>query len=301
METFTRPVLPLHCEDVVSACVTAARRLKNQDGDMVRMGRRISADPKLIRLAPPPRREKPLPLWKRILRQHSFLYVAILTTIAGVLVTAAVPWFSSLGAPDGPAISVSDSSDTLNDLSYVFADEMREPPRSLPEGGVKSGSVRLKMLVQNSTGSTIRILDVRARILTTKPAVSGTLIKRISQGSASEVIGIGLWQDPPIARVLLAGNELGDPFFSFQSIEIPNSESRVIEVTLMADGHHYRYTVDLAYARDGKRYSVPVDTARYEVSGYAPTYRYAYEQQAGSFLPMNEAQTRSFLDGRNPR
>jgi hypothetical protein len=216
-------------------------------------------------------------------------------------VTAAVPWFTSLGTPDGPEISVSDSSDTLNDLSYVFADELQEPPRALPQGGVKAGSVRLKMLVQNSTGSTIRILDVRARILARNAAVSGTLIKRISQGSASEVIGIGLWQDPPIARVLLAGNELGDPFFSFQSIEIPDSESKIIEVTLKADGHHYRYTLDLAYARDGKRYSVPVDTSRHEVSGYATTYRYAYEQQAGTFLPMTEAQTRNFLDGRNPR
>jgi hypothetical protein len=227
------------------------------------------------------------------------LYATVLTAVVGVLVAAAVPWFGGLSSPDAPEITVSDSSDTLSDLSYVFADRFSDTPSTLPPDGVKAGKARMKLLIQNSTGSTIRILDLRAMILERKAPLGGTLVKRISQGSASEVMGIGLWQDPPIARVLSGDGRLGDPFFSFQSIEIADSASTVLEITVAADGNHYRYQLELVYAREGRRHAVTVDTTEYEVSGYAPTYSYAYEQQAGSFLPMNEAETRSFTEGRN--
>jgi hypothetical protein len=125
-----------------------------------------------MRLIPRPRRDKQPPLWKRVLQQHNFLYATVLTAVVGVLVAAAVPWFGDVTSPDLPEISVSDSSDTLSDLSYVFADRFSEAPALF------------------------------------RPA-----------------------------RVLSGDGRLGDPFFSFQSIEIADSASSVLEITVAADGN----------------------------------------------------------------
>jgi hypothetical protein len=235
-----------------------------------------------------------------MLTQHAFVYVAVLTTLVGVGVTAVYGWATGLAAPDKPEISVSDSSATLTDLSYVYEKQILETPATLPPGGVKASSIRLKLLVQNSTGASVRILDIQARVAARSAPVGGTLIARVPQGSASEVIGIGLWQDPPIARILVAG-KLGDPFFAVQSIEIPDGESQVIEVTLMADEHRYRYALDVTYAREGTRASLRLDTSAFEVSGYASTYPVAYEQHGGQFRPIDQAQATSFVEGHRHR
>jgi hypothetical protein len=115
--------------------------------------------------------------------------IAVLTTLVGVGVTAVYGWATGLAAPDKPEISVSDSSATLTDLSYVYEEQILETPATLPPGGVKAGSIRLKLLVQNSTGASIRILDLQARVTAQSAPLGGTLIARVPQGSANEVIG----------------------------------------------------------------------------------------------------------------
>ena len=234
----------------------------------------------------------------RFVKKHAFLYAAALTAlvtaVATALVTNVPKTVQNVLGDDKPKISVNDDSATLSDLSAVYAEEIDRPKggisSDLPDGGVKAGRTRTKIVVYNSTGAPLRITDIRARITKRTEALIGALVARTSQGEGSEVMGIGLWQNPPIARVLGGPNDIGEAYFAVQSIDIGKDQSQVIEVTAIADPHYYEYDIDITYHRSGEQQTVVARDDSLRVSGYAPSYRSAFHPIGERYESMSNEQ-----------
>lgn len=247
--------------------------------------------------------EVPKTAWDRFIKKHAFLYAAALTALVTAVVTALIAnvpkTVESVLSGGEPKISVEDDSMSLIDLSMVYADEIDRPSggmsADLPRGGVKAGHTRTKIVVYNSTGAAIRITDLRARITKRSAPLSGALVARTSQGAASEIMGVGLWQDPPIARALGRKHELGsEAFFAVQSIDIGKEQSQVLEVTAFADEHYYEYDIDISYHRGGEQKTVVARGDSMRVSGYAPTYRSAFRPNGERYEPMSAEEVASW-------
>ncbi len=252
----------------------------------------------------------PQSAWNRFVSKHAFVYVAALTALVTAVATALVTNFPKTvqSAVSGgvPKISVEDNSISLTDLSVVYADEISRltggMAADLPHGAVKAGHTRTKIVVYNSTGVPIRITNLRARITKRSEPLSGALVARSSQGASSEIMGVGLWQDPPIARTLGSGNRLGEAFFAVQSLDIGKEQSQVIEVTAIPDEHYYEYDIDISYYRGGEEKTVVARDDSMRVSGYAPSYRSAFQPNGERFVPMTAEEVTSWtsshhLDG----
>lgn len=244
-------------------------------------------------------------LWDRFVKKHAFLYAAGLTALVTAVVTALVTnvpkTVQSAFSGDDPKISVEDNSISLTDLSLVYADEIDRPTggmsADLPRGGVKAGHSRTKIVVYNSTGAPIRITDLRARITKRSAPFTGALVARSSQGESSEVMGIGLWQDPPIARTLGGNNKLGgEAFFAVQSIDIGKEQTKVLEVTAIPDERYYEYDIDLSYHRSGQQKTVVARHDSLRVSGYAPSYRSAFQPTGERYQPMSAEEVTSWTN-----
>ncbi|MET8357882.1 hypothetical protein [Micromonospora sp. NPDC005171] len=247
--------------------------------------------------------EKPKTAWDRFIKKHAFLYAAVLTALATTVVTALIAnvpkTVESVFSGGDPKISVEDDSMSLTDLSIVYADKIDRPTggmsADLPRGGVKAGHTRTKIVVYNSTGAAIRITDLRARITKRSAPLSGALVARTSQGATSEIMGIGLWQDPPIARTLGRKHELGsEAFFAVQSIDIGKEQTQVIEVTAFPDEHYYEYDIDISYHRGGEQKTVVAQDDSMRVSGYAATYRSAFTPTGERYEPMSAEEVASW-------
>ncbi|MBM2623880.1 hypothetical protein JIG36_51170 [Actinoplanes sp. LDG1-06] len=255
--------------------------------------------------------EAPPTPWARFAKKHAFLYAAGLTALVTAVATAVVTngpkTLQSALSGDEPKVRVEDNSSSLTDLSLVYADEIDRPTgrmsAGLPRGGVKAGHTRTKIVVYNSTGVAIRITNLRARITKRSAPFSGALVARSSQGASSELIGIGLWQDPPVARTLASNTKLGgEAFFAVQSIDIGKEQTQVLEVTAIPDEHYYEYDIDISYYRNGEARTMTARDESMRVSGYAASYRSAFEPTGERYEQMSAEEVESWttshqLDG----
>ncbi|GAA2631885.1 hypothetical protein [Paractinoplanes durhamensis] len=240
------------------------------------------------------RKRKPS-TWERFVKKNGFLYAAagtaVVTAAASPLIGGVPNVVQRLFRDDRPTITLTDDSATLTDLSLAYPAAVAQPTEA-PAGGTKAGVTRTKMVIYNSTGATIRVLDIQAKVRKRSGPLHGTLLAQTSQGGTSEVIGLALWQQPAIARVLTGPTALGDPYFSVQSIELPAGASQVVEITAIPDRHYYEYALAVTYDRDGKQKTAEATDASLKVTGYAPAYDAASEGTPGSYAAIDAARVR---------
>lgn len=256
--------------------------------------------PRAANAVTPP--EQPATRWQRFAGKYSFVVIAALTAIATAvgtgLVTGVPKTLKAAFADDHPKVSVEKDSDSLQDLSLALAERIERPPSNaaqfVPKGSVKAGRTRHKVILYNSTGAPIRITDIRAKITRKAEPKAGTLLARKPDGAPIEITGIGLWQEPPIARVLDNKGNLGEAFFAIQSVDIGVDETQIISVTAMADAHYYEYELDIAYSRQGEQRSMSASHESMKVTGYAPAYGAAFRWGADRYDPMTSEEVGSW-------
>lgn len=244
---------------------------------------------------------------------------ALLTWVAGILsaVIAAVVgvvftgWFGSLGpgafdelsgvaAPftvayvsirDDPDLALREPVATARDRAILLGipeegerAEFMERHHAAPVGNVTA------IAVLNGNRSSLRIADLRPRILSRGPVSAGALLRPAGAGEAG-TIEIRADLDRKAPRFMpVEGNDKDTPYFESQQIDLARDERATLIMTFTARKAYYEFDiVATVVTGDGTEEVVirgPGDRP-FRVTGPAPDYRAEYSEspQGGWAIP----------------
>jgi hypothetical protein len=234
--------------------------------------------------------------------------VALVGALAGVV--APVLW-NAVRDISRPPVLVWASSDggQVADRSYALP-EVIEPQRSAEIGtpeefltdsaalrrSAKVGVHGTTVTIEGARSRDVVITNMRARILSREPNISGTLFCIRPQGDISaDRVGFDLDEFRPSARVL-DGRQLGGSYFADRAVQLADGETVVFQVESRAAKGHYRWVIDVDMVIDGKAqtYTAKPADGEFEISGLSPQYGSVFNwsgNDAWKFLDVRENPT----------
>ncbi|MBB5957144.1 hypothetical protein FHS29_003737 [Saccharothrix tamanrassetensis] len=121
-------------------------------------------------------------------------------------------------------------------------------------GDVWKKTSRYQVSLVGNRRETVRVLDMRARVIEKTPPLDGTLLTFPPQGEG-DVREVLLDLDDPRGRLLLpaeAGSDAAPkPFFDVKYLTLTKGEEVALDLTALTEKHHYKWELELTVAYDG--------------------------------------------------
>ncbi|MBY8858891.1 hypothetical protein K7711_20630 [Nocardia sp. CA2R105] len=144
---------------------------------------------------------------------------------------------------------------------------------------VKVEEQGVKITVVGGHSKPVIITNLKARIFSTAPPVSGTLLYAIPQGSSPLLrVGIDLNDLNPSARSINERGQLADRYFEGNSITLNRGETQSISVDVRASRTTFTWDLQMDILDGGKSKTITIDMAGHpvELTGCAPSYGRVY-------------------------
>lgn len=225
------------------------------------------------------------------------------TALATALIAVAVPriitWFDNLTRPT-VVVTVQDQHEDAGDhvfvLPYVVsrstAAAMGTPATFFADPNsyhaIKVAGDNILMVVEGKSSHTVVVTQIRAKILTRRSAVTGTLIDTPAEGMNNDVrVGLNLDDADPVAHAFGTNGTFADPYFDHNAVTLNDGETETFSVEALAnESYDYSWEIELSLVVDGAQQTRVIDSngAPFELTGYAPRYAAAYGMDRGGWV-----------------
>ncbi|MGP4015638.1 hypothetical protein [Saccharopolyspora sp. 5N708] len=231
--------------------------------------------------------------WQRLLSGPAFVITALVAALAGVV--APLVWNAARDV-SRPPVLVWASSDggRVGDLNFASPEVLSAADPATPyeffEGtgrGTKAGVQGSTVTIEGARSRDIVITNMRARVLSREPNITGTLFCAGQQGDLpADLIGFDLDEPRPTARVL-DGDRLGEPFFAAKAKQLADGETAVFQIESRATGGHYRWVLEIDMVIDGKpqTHDVQPTSGPFEITGLGSQYGAVFRWDGHGWAP----------------
>lgn len=121
---------------------------------------------------------------------------------------------------------------------------------------VKANEQSVEMVIEGARSDAIRIIDMRAVVVSRRAPVSGTLFVYGPQGGDDSIkLGFDLNQQVASARKILKGGcdcKLGKPYFSYKGEVIEKGKSRSFQIIALAGPYTYDWKIRVQFVVRGE-------------------------------------------------
>ncbi|MER6988168.1 hypothetical protein ABT337_02165 [Saccharopolyspora hirsuta] len=232
--------------------------------------------------------------WQRLLSGPAF----VITGLVAALIGLAAPFvFNAVRDAARPPLLAWASSDggAVGDLSFALPEQLPEqrlgeigtPYDFFAGGATKVGVQGSTVTVEGAQSRDIVITNMRAKILSRGPNVTGTLFCAGQQGDVpADNIGFDLDEVRPVAREL-RDDQLGAPFFAGKAKQLTDGETAVFQIEARAAAAHYRWELEIDLVVDGRPQTIGVHPpgGPFEITGTGPGSSAVYRWRGNSWSP----------------
>jgi hypothetical protein len=230
--------------------------------------------------------------WRRSAGATKYMAGLVVAAVVAFLAGVYLPeWFDRTRVPLELTTMVTPDEEQ-NFIARVYdtrvtAEEFAElevPERGLhaPPGGVQALTGNYQIMARNVRQSRVVVVGMRAKIVGTRPAPSGTAVYLTREGAPEPVVRVGFDLDSPDLRARVIGDDdrlTERAFFSDHDLPFDPGDTARFVVAADATKQLYEWRVQIDVFVDGGVESVLApteDQPPFRTSGFASSYQVAF-------------------------